>query len=160
MGLRGLMSALGMNFFAVAGLLVSFAAFVAILVWLWTRPRNEIEAQAEGVDRKGRNGRVVNNSDEGFSRDNAERVFFQYLGQVDKKLMLGATITPAYRDRPAVCRPDRLETAKKGRVFRILEVEVRRESSTAITTVFRPEYMSPRDVAVHLFLNTPRKALR
>ena len=46
MGLRGLMSALGMNFFALAGLVVSFAAFVAILIWLWRRPQSEIEAQA------------------------------------------------------------------------------------------------------------------
>jgi hypothetical protein len=46
MGLKGLMTAMGMNAFASAGLLISFSAFVAILVWVWTRPQNEIEKQA------------------------------------------------------------------------------------------------------------------
>ncbi len=46
MGLKGLMTAMGMNAFALAGLLISFTAFVAILVWIWTRPQSEIETQA------------------------------------------------------------------------------------------------------------------
>lgn len=47
MGLKGLMSAMGMNGFALLGLLISFTAFVAILVWIWTRPQREIEHQAQ-----------------------------------------------------------------------------------------------------------------
>ena len=46
MGLKGLMTAMGMNFFAVIGLIISFTVFLSILVWLWTRPQNEIDAQA------------------------------------------------------------------------------------------------------------------
>ena len=46
MGLKGLMSGLGMNAFAVAGLVVFFALFGAIIVWTWTRPQREIECQA------------------------------------------------------------------------------------------------------------------
>ena len=46
MGIKGLMTAMGMNRFAELALLMSFIAFVAILVWIWTRPRGEIEAQA------------------------------------------------------------------------------------------------------------------
>lgn len=47
MGLKGLMTAMGMNGFALAGLLISFTAFVAILAWIWTRPQSEIELQAQ-----------------------------------------------------------------------------------------------------------------
>jgi len=46
MGLNGLLSGLGMNVFAVTGLIVFFALFVAIVVWTWTRPQREIECQA------------------------------------------------------------------------------------------------------------------
>jgi len=46
MGIKGLMTAMGMNGFALIGLLISFTAFVAILVWIWTRPQSEIELQA------------------------------------------------------------------------------------------------------------------
>lgn len=46
MGLKGLMTAMGMNGFALVGLLISFTAFVAILVWIWTRPQSEIDSQA------------------------------------------------------------------------------------------------------------------
>jgi hypothetical protein len=46
MGIKGLMTAMGMNGFALVGLLISFTAFVAILVWIWTRPQSEIELQA------------------------------------------------------------------------------------------------------------------
>lgn len=43
MGLKGLMSAMGMNFFAQAGLLLSFASFVAVLWWTWSQPDREME---------------------------------------------------------------------------------------------------------------------
>ncbi len=46
MGIKGLMTAMGMDGFALAALLIFFTAFVAILVWAWTRPRSEIDAQA------------------------------------------------------------------------------------------------------------------
>lgn len=46
MGLKGLMTAMGMNGFALAGLLISFTAFVAILVWILTRPQGEMDNQA------------------------------------------------------------------------------------------------------------------
>jgi cbb3-type cytochrome oxidase subunit 3 len=46
MGLKGLMSGLGMNLFAVTALTVFFALFVAIVVWTYTRPKREIECQA------------------------------------------------------------------------------------------------------------------
>jgi cbb3-type cytochrome oxidase subunit 3 len=46
MGLKGLLSGLGMNGFAVIGLVAFFALFVAIVVWTYTRPQREIECQA------------------------------------------------------------------------------------------------------------------
>ena len=46
MGIKGLMSAMGMNTFATIGLLISFTAFMALVLWIWTRPQNEIETQA------------------------------------------------------------------------------------------------------------------
>jgi len=46
MGLGGLMSNLGMNIFAMIGLVVFFAMFVAIIAWAWSRPRRELEYQA------------------------------------------------------------------------------------------------------------------
>jgi hypothetical protein len=46
MGLKGLLSGLGMNAFAVIGLIVFLALFVVIAVWTWTRPKGEIECQA------------------------------------------------------------------------------------------------------------------
>ena len=46
MGIKGLMTAMGMNGFASIGLLISFTAFVAVLVWIWTRPQREIEMQS------------------------------------------------------------------------------------------------------------------
>ena len=46
MGIKGLMSGMGMNWFALFGLVVSFCAFVAIVIWTWSRPRREIDAQA------------------------------------------------------------------------------------------------------------------
>ncbi|MBM4092897.1 MAG: hypothetical protein FJ276_26340 [Planctomycetes bacterium] len=46
MELKGLMSGMGMNGFALVGLAISFVAFLAILVWIWSRPQKEIDAQA------------------------------------------------------------------------------------------------------------------
>lgn len=46
MGLKGLMSAMGMNGFATAALVICFVVFVAILVWTWTRPKSEIDRHA------------------------------------------------------------------------------------------------------------------
>jgi hypothetical protein len=46
MGLRGLMSGLGMNVFAIAGLMVFFALFVTIVAWTWTRPQREMDYQS------------------------------------------------------------------------------------------------------------------
>ncbi|MHB8897760.1 MAG: hypothetical protein ACYC6Y_03330 [Thermoguttaceae bacterium] len=46
MGLKGLMTVLGMNGFAIGALLVSFTTFVAILAWACTRPQREIDLQA------------------------------------------------------------------------------------------------------------------
>ena len=46
MGLKGLLSGLGMDVFAVTALVAFFALFVAIVVWTWTRPQREIECQA------------------------------------------------------------------------------------------------------------------
>jgi hypothetical protein len=44
MGLKGLMTGLGV--YDAIGLVLSFSAFVAIVVWTCTRPRKEIEAQS------------------------------------------------------------------------------------------------------------------
>jgi hypothetical protein len=44
--MKGLLSELGLNMFTIISLVVSFAAFVAILVWVYTRPQSEIDAQA------------------------------------------------------------------------------------------------------------------
>ena len=46
MGIKGLLSGLGMNVFAVTALAVFFALFLGILVWTYTRPQREIECQA------------------------------------------------------------------------------------------------------------------
>jgi cbb3-type cytochrome oxidase subunit 3 len=46
MGLKGLMSGMGMNAFASLGLVLFFGAFVAIVIWTYTRPKEEIEAQS------------------------------------------------------------------------------------------------------------------
>ena len=46
MGIRGLMTAIGMNWIAEFALALSFVAFTAILIWVWKRPRAEIEAQS------------------------------------------------------------------------------------------------------------------
>jgi cbb3-type cytochrome oxidase subunit 3 len=46
MGLKGLMSSLGMNLYAVIALVLFFGSFLAIAVWAFTRPQKEIEAQS------------------------------------------------------------------------------------------------------------------
>jgi cbb3-type cytochrome oxidase subunit 3 len=47
MDLKGLMSGLGMNAFAIIALLVFFSTFVGIVFWAWTRPRREMDAHAK-----------------------------------------------------------------------------------------------------------------
>ena len=46
MGIKGLMSELGMDGLAVPGLVLCVCAFLAIVAWTWTRPRKEIDAQS------------------------------------------------------------------------------------------------------------------
>jgi hypothetical protein len=46
MGLKGLLSGLGLNVFAVTALTAFFVLFVVIVVWTCTRSRREIECQA------------------------------------------------------------------------------------------------------------------
>jgi cbb3-type cytochrome oxidase subunit 3 len=46
MGLKGLMTSLGMNWIALIALVVFFCAFLGILIWTWTRPRGQMEARA------------------------------------------------------------------------------------------------------------------
>ena len=48
MDLKGLMSSLGMNGYALVALVLFFCSFVSILVWTFTRPRHEIEAESPG----------------------------------------------------------------------------------------------------------------
>jgi hypothetical protein len=40
------MSSLGMNWYALVALVLFFCSFVSIVVWTFTRPRQEIEAQS------------------------------------------------------------------------------------------------------------------
>ncbi len=44
--MKGLLTELGMNSFTLVALVISFCAFVAILVWVVTRPQHEMDAQA------------------------------------------------------------------------------------------------------------------
>ncbi len=46
MGIKGLLSGLGMDGLAVPALVLCFCSFLAILVRTWTRPRKEIDAQS------------------------------------------------------------------------------------------------------------------
>ena len=46
MGLRGLMSGMGMNLFAMLSMVLFVGSFMAILVWTLTRPSKEIESCA------------------------------------------------------------------------------------------------------------------
>jgi hypothetical protein len=44
--MKGLLTELGMNTFALIAMVISLVAFVAILVWVHSRPQSEIDAQA------------------------------------------------------------------------------------------------------------------
>ncbi len=44
--MKGLLTELGMNPFTLASTVISFVAFIAILVWTVTRPQAEIDKQA------------------------------------------------------------------------------------------------------------------
>lgn len=44
MGLKGLMSSMGMDPFAMISLLLFFGSFVTILIWTYTRPKQDIES--------------------------------------------------------------------------------------------------------------------
>ena len=44
--MKGLMTELGMNAFTMTAMVISFVAFVAILIWVYTRPQSEIDIQA------------------------------------------------------------------------------------------------------------------
>ncbi len=44
--MKGLMTHLGMNSFTLIALVISFTAFVAVLIWVFTRPQAEIDSQA------------------------------------------------------------------------------------------------------------------
>lgn len=44
--MKGLLTELGMNTFTTAAMVISFVAFVAVVVWTYTRPQAEIEAQS------------------------------------------------------------------------------------------------------------------
>ena len=46
MGLRGLMSSLGMNPFGLLSLVLFFVSFLAVLMWTCTRSRQELELQS------------------------------------------------------------------------------------------------------------------
>ncbi len=46
MGLKGLLSGLGLNPFGLIALVLSLGTFLAILVWTLTRSRQELERQA------------------------------------------------------------------------------------------------------------------
>lgn len=44
--MKGLLSELGMSGFTLAALVISFAAFVAVIIWVSTRPKSEMDAHA------------------------------------------------------------------------------------------------------------------
>jgi len=46
MGLKGMMSGMGMDLFGLIALVAAFVAFVLVLVWAFSRPRHEMEANA------------------------------------------------------------------------------------------------------------------
>ena len=46
MELKGLMSGMGMNVFAMVSMVLFVVSFVAILIWTFTRPSKEIESYA------------------------------------------------------------------------------------------------------------------
>lgn len=46
MGLNGILTALGLNTLGLVAMVVSFVAFLAVLVWVFTRPADQIEADS------------------------------------------------------------------------------------------------------------------
>ena len=46
MGLKGILTSMGLNGLGIATTIVAFVAFVGILIWTSTRPREQIEADA------------------------------------------------------------------------------------------------------------------
>jgi hypothetical protein len=46
MGLKGLMTAMGMNSFAIVSLVLFVGSFVAICIWTWTRSSQELAGWA------------------------------------------------------------------------------------------------------------------
>jgi hypothetical protein len=44
--MKGLMTQLGMNTFTLVALVISFVAFVGVVVWVFTWPQKDIDAQA------------------------------------------------------------------------------------------------------------------
>lgn len=46
MGLKGLMSGMGMSGFTMVAMVIALAAFVAVVVWTFSRPRDEMEAHS------------------------------------------------------------------------------------------------------------------
>ena len=46
MGLKGLLTSLGMNPFGLIALVLFFVSFLAVLIWTLTRSRQEIELQS------------------------------------------------------------------------------------------------------------------
>mgnify|MGYP001554598329 CR=1 FL=1 len=44
--MKGLLTELGMNTFTLISLIISFLAFVGVLLWVYTRPQSEMDAQA------------------------------------------------------------------------------------------------------------------
>ncbi|NUQ61249.1 MAG: hypothetical protein HUU20_02105 [Pirellulales bacterium] len=46
MGLKGLMSGMGMSSFTIAAMVIALATFVAVVIWTFRRPRDEMEADS------------------------------------------------------------------------------------------------------------------
>jgi len=44
--MKGLLTELGMNTFALVGLTISFVTFCGLVIWAWTRPQKEIDTLA------------------------------------------------------------------------------------------------------------------
>ncbi len=48
--MKGLLTELGMNTFTTVSMVISFVAFVGVLIWVYTRPHKEIDALARLYD--------------------------------------------------------------------------------------------------------------
>jgi cbb3-type cytochrome oxidase subunit 3 len=46
MGLKGLLTAVGANVFGMIALVIGLVAFVAVVIWAYSRPREQIEAES------------------------------------------------------------------------------------------------------------------